>query len=104
VNREVANRISKVESPLVPETINPFEARDRKRHSIAARALMASVTGYQKFLSPLKGAPTCRFYPTCSSYALEAVRRHGAVKGTYLAVKRVLKCQPLHPGGIDPVP
>jgi uncharacterized protein len=65
---------------------------------------LASVTGYRKFLSPLKGAPTCRFYPTCSQYALTAIERHGAVKGTFLAVKRILKCQPFHPGGIDHVP
>jgi len=59
---------------------------------------------YQVALSPLKGAPTCRFYPTCSQYALEAVEKHGALKGTYLAVRRVLKCHPFHPGGYDPVP
>ncbi len=101
---QAERRTSKGEDLPLPEAIDPFKTRDSKRHSIAAQALMASVTGYQKFLSPLKGAPTCRFYPTCSSYALEAVRRYGAVKGTYLALKRVLKCQPLHPGGIDPVP
>jgi putative membrane protein insertion efficiency factor len=59
---------------------------------------------YQKYLSPLKGAPTCRFYPTCSQYAVEAVTKYGAAKGTWLAVKRVLKCHPFHPGGHDPVP
>ncbi len=59
---------------------------------------------YQKYLSPLKGAPTCRFYPTCSQYAVEAVTKYGAAKGTWLAVKRVLKCHPYHPGGHDPVP
>jgi putative membrane protein insertion efficiency factor len=59
---------------------------------------------YQKYFSPLKGAPTCRFYPTCSQYAVEAVTKYGAAKGTWLAVKRVLKCHPFHPGGHDPVP
>ncbi len=78
--------------------------RDPKRPSIVARGLLAGITGYQKFISPLKGAPSCRFYPTCSAYALLAVQRHGAVKGTFLAVKRILKCQPFHPGGIDHVP
>ncbi len=83
---------------------DPFQNRDSKRPSLVARGLLASISGYQKFLSPLKGAPTCRFYPTCSAYAFLAVQRHGAVKGTFLAVKRILKCQPLHPGGIDHVP
>lgn len=58
---------------------------------------------YQKFLSPLK-PPTCRFYPTCSHYGLEAIKKHGAIKGGYLTILRILKCQPLHPGGIDLVP
>ena len=83
---------------------DPFKNRDSRRASLAARALLAGVTGYRKFLSPLKGAPTCRFYPTCSAYALTAIQRHGAVKGTFLTVKRILKCQPFHPGGIDHVP
>ncbi len=83
---------------------DPFANRDAQRHSLAARALMSSVLGYQKYLSPLKGQPSCRFYPTCSTYALEAVKKYGATKGTFLAVRRVLKCQPFHPGGFDPVP
>lgn len=58
---------------------------------------------YQLFLSPLK-PPTCRFMPTCSHYALEAVQTHGALRGGWLAVKRIAKCHPFHPGGFDPVP
>jgi hypothetical protein len=58
---------------------------------------------YRKWISPLK-PPSCRFYPTCSAYALEALETHGVVKGTYLAVKRICKCHPFHPGGFDPVP
>ncbi|QPC48430.1 membrane protein insertion efficiency factor YidD [Mangrovibacillus cuniculi] len=58
---------------------------------------------YQKVLSPLK-PPTCRFYPTCSHYGVEAVQRFGALKGTWLTIKRIGKCHPFHPGGIDPVP
>ncbi|MDP4086281.1 MAG: membrane protein insertion efficiency factor YidD [Bacillota bacterium] len=58
---------------------------------------------YQIVISPLK-PPSCRFYPTCSHYGLEAVQRFGALKGGYLALKRILKCHPFHPGGIDPVP
>ena len=48
--------------------------------------------------------PTCRFYPTCSSYALEAIEVHGVKKGSVMSTKRILKCHPLHPGGYDPVP
>ncbi|WP_042354704.1 membrane protein insertion efficiency factor YidD [Bacillus rubiinfantis] len=58
---------------------------------------------YQRVISPLK-PPSCRFYPTCSQYGLEAIQRFGALKGGYLTIKRILKCHPLHPGGIDPVP
>jgi uncharacterized protein len=86
-----------------PNPIDPFSSR-KKRSSLPAQALMLGIVGYQKYLSPLKGAPSCRFVPSCSSYALEAVRVHGAAKGTVLATLRVLKCQPLHPGGFDPVP
>jgi uncharacterized protein len=58
---------------------------------------------YQKVISPLK-PPTCRFYPTCSHYGLESIQRFGAIKGGWLTIKRILKCHPFHPGGIDPVP
>jgi len=58
---------------------------------------------YQKFISPLK-PPTCRFYPTCSHYGLEAIKRFGVIRGGWLTVKRIMKCHPFHPGGIDPVP
>lgn len=58
---------------------------------------------YQKFISPMT-PPSCRFYPTCSHYGVEALQTHGAIKGLYLTIVRILKCQPLHPGGFDPVP
>jgi uncharacterized protein len=58
---------------------------------------------YQVVISPIK-PPSCRFYPTCSHYGLEAVQRFGALKGGWLTLKRILKCHPFHPGGIDPVP
>ena len=57
---------------------------------------------YQKFLSPLK-TPTCRFYPTCSQYALQAVEKYGVIKGGLLTIKRISKCHPFNPGGYDPV-
>ncbi|WIV18073.1 membrane protein insertion efficiency factor YidD [Paenibacillus polygoni] len=63
----------------------------------------APVTFYRKFISPLK-PPSCRFYPTCSAYALEAIEVHGAVKGSFLSAKRIMKCHPFHPGGVDLVP
>ncbi|SDZ65080.1 hypothetical protein SAMN05421736_12511 [Evansella caseinilytica] len=65
--------------------------------------LMAIIRFYQKYISRFT-PPTCRFYPTCSQYGVEAIQRFGAWKGGWLTVKRVLKCQPLHPGGFDPVP
>jgi len=58
---------------------------------------------YKTFISPLL-PPSCRFYPSCSSYGLEAIQLHGAIKGSYLTIRRLLKCHPFHEGGIDPVP
>ncbi len=74
-----------------------------------ARALVALIRVYQRFVSPALpvvtlGACACRFTPSCSHYAVEAVRTHGAFTGTWLAVRRLIKCTPLHPGGYDPVP
>lgn len=65
--------------------------------------LILLVKFYRKILSPLK-APCCKYYPTCSEYALQAINMHGAVKGTLLAVWRVLRCNPWSIGGVDPVP
>ncbi len=59
---------------------------------------------YRRFLSPLKGGPTCRFIPTCSQYAMEAIEKYGAVRGGWMAWKRLMRCHPFHPGGYDPVP
>ncbi|NES23386.1 MAG: membrane protein insertion efficiency factor YidD [Symploca sp. SIO3E6] len=61
------------------------------------------IRGYRSFISPLF-PPTCRFQPTCSQYALEAVNRFGWWRGSCLAVRRISRCHPLHPGGYDPVP
>lgn len=65
--------------------------------------LIYLVRFYQRFISPLT-PPSCRFYPTCSNYTLEAIQVHGAIKGSWLGLKRILKCHPLHKGGFDPVP
>lgn len=65
--------------------------------------LVLLIDAYRLVVSPLLG-PTCRFEPSCSRFAAEAISRHGAARGTWLAVHRVLRCHPLHPGGLDPVP
>jgi len=68
-----------------------------------SRLLIALVRGYRLLLSPWLGS-ACRFYPTCSAYALEALERHGALAGSYLTAARVLRCHPWCEGGCDPVP
>ncbi|MEW6487754.1 MAG: membrane protein insertion efficiency factor YidD [Thermodesulfobacteriota bacterium] len=70
---------------------------------MAARAAAGAVTAYCLFLSPLL-PPACRFYPTCSAYALTAYRTLGFWRGSWLTARRLLRCHPLHPGGYDPVP
>ncbi|MDS4031479.1 MAG: membrane protein insertion efficiency factor YidD [Candidatus Contendobacter sp.] len=65
--------------------------------------LIALIRGYQWFISPLLGNH-CRFYPSCSQYAREAIERHGALRGVWLAIRRVARCHPWQPGGVDPVP
>jgi len=57
---------------------------------------------YRRFISPFLPS-SCRFYPSCSEYALEAIEKHGALKGFFLSLKRIIKCNPFHPGGYDPV-
>jgi putative membrane protein insertion efficiency factor len=65
--------------------------------------LVYLIRGYQLAISPLIG-PRCRFYPSCSHYAREAIETHGALRGTWLSVKRISRCHPLNDGGFDPVP
>lgn len=67
------------------------------------RFLIAIVRGYKKYISPLV-PPSCRFTPTCSEYAMEALNKHGAWKGSLLAIWRILRCNPFCKGGYDPVP
>jgi len=68
------------------------------------RVFIFLIRFYQKYISPLKSKPTCRFYPTCSQYAIEALEIHGFFKGSFLAVWRILRCNPFCRGGYDPVP
>ena len=74
-----------------------------KERDAMKRCFIILIRFYQLCISPLK-PPCCRFYPTCSAYAIEALQKYGAVKGSYLAVRRILKCHPFHKGGYDPVP
>lgn len=74
-----------------------------KYNSPPQKIMIACIKAYQTYISPLLGA-NCRFNPTCSSYAIEAIERFGTIKGCWLASKRILKCHPLHVGGDDPVP
>lgn len=78
-------------------------AADGKDPGIVARAMMACIRFYQRFISPLLPA-TCIYTPTCSEYAVQAIRKYGCLRGGYLAVKRILRCHPFHEGGYDPVP
>lgn len=67
------------------------------------RVLLFLIKLYQTSISPYKGGSCCRFIPTCSQYAIEAIEKYGAVKGLFLATKRILKCHPFHKGGYDPL-
>ncbi len=67
------------------------------------KTVVTLIRGYRMFISPLF-PPSCRYHPTCSVYAIEAVERFGVIKGGGLAIRRILRCHPFHPGGYDPVP
>ncbi len=68
-----------------------------------SRVLILLIRGYRYLLSPYLGS-SCRYHPTCSAYAMEALARHGAWRGGWLALRRILRCHPWHEGGVDPVP
>ena len=67
------------------------------------KVITGIIRGYQRAISPLLGVH-CRFHPSCSSYTLEAVEKHGVLRGVWLGAGRLCRCHPLHPGGVDPVP
>lgn len=73
------------------------------KQSWAKKIAKAPILAYRHIISP-HTPPSCRFYPTCSAYGLEAIDKHGALKGGWLTVKRICKCHPFHPGGVDYVP
>ena len=77
----------------------PFNLRNAPRW-----AFLALIRGYQKVVSPALPPDTCRFYPSCSHYGYQAVYKYGAIKGSVMAIWRVLRCNPFNPGGYDPVP
>ena len=66
--------------------------------------LIGIIKFYKKFISPMKRTPSCGYIPSCSQYALEALQKYGPLKGSYLAVRRILRCNHFHEGGYDPVP
>ncbi len=70
---------------------------------IIKKILLSLINIYRQYISPLF-PPSCRFQPTCSQYALEAIDHFGTIKGSYLAIRRILKCHPFHEGGYDPIP
>lgn len=72
--------------------------------ALLRRLAVAPIAFYRRFVSPLKPVSSCRFHPTCSAYAQDAILTHGVLRGGWLAVRRVAKCHPWHPGGLDPVP
>lgn len=78
-------------------------ALGRQLLRLPAYFLIFLIRGYQVMLSPLLPA-SCRYIPSCSAYAVEAVRRHGALRGGWMAARRIGRCHPFHPGGYDPVP
>jgi len=71
--------------------------------TISLKFLITIIRLYQICVSPFFFAPCCRFYPSCSEYTISAIKLHGPAKGTYMGIKRILRCHPLHPGGYDPV-
>jgi len=78
-----------------------LKKRNEVKHEMK-QVVLQIISFYQKYVAPIKG-PTCRFYPTCSQYTYDAVKKYGIIKGTVMGMKRILCCHPFHPGGYDPV-
>ena len=89
--------------PLATETVPRPDGLQQESRSRLAQLLLALIGLYRQWLSPLLG-PRCRFIPSCSAYGLEAISRHGALRGSWLTLRRLLRCHPWTPCGCDPVP
>jgi putative membrane protein insertion efficiency factor len=87
---------------MVPSPPAP-SSRSRAERGSGTKLLILFVRAYQVALSPLLGGQ-CRYYPSCSAYAIEALQKHGALRGSWLAARRIGRCHPFRPGGFDPVP
>lgn len=83
--------------------VTSTESQPNKPLSLLTLPFRCLIKGYQVLISPMLGQ-NCRFHPTCSCYAHQALETHGLVKGTWLSIKRIMKCNPMHPGGFDYVP
>ena len=86
------------------KTVNKIRSAINKAHGWLVEGFLIPVKLYRKYLSPLKSTPTCRFNPSCSHYAIDALREWGIIGGTILAVVRIIRCNPFSRGGEDPVP
>ncbi|BCX06049.1 MAG: hypothetical protein KatS3mg053_3987 [Candidatus Roseilinea sp.] len=84
-------------------TLESYSRRAQMKQALLDRLMIGAIRFYQLAISPAL-PPSCRFYPTCSEYTLQAIAKYGALKGLWLGVKRIARCHPFHPGGYDPVP
>lgn len=84
-------------------TLEAYSRRAQMKQALLDRLMIGAIRFYQLAISPAL-PPSCRFYPTCSEYTLQAIAKYGALKGLWLGVKRIARCHPFHPGGYDPVP
>lgn len=91
------------EQPILRRAIPAVDTDLPTPVSRPARVLLIPIRFYRAFIGPLLG-PRCRFAPSCSAYGLEAIARHGALRGLWLTIRRIGRCHPFHPGGLDPVP
>lgn len=84
-------------------TFETYSQRAQMKQALLDRLMIGAIRFYQLAISPTL-PPSCRFYPTCSEYTLQAIAKYGALKGLWLGLKRIARCHPFHPGGYDPVP
>jgi uncharacterized protein len=98
---DVVRDPGRVPDDRVPD--DTMQTQPERRPGLPARVLLVPVNLYRAWISPVL-PPSCRFEPSCSAYAVEALSTHGALRGCYLTVRRLLRCGPWHPGGYDPVP